>query len=244
MDVPHVQDGRVEFVGVPRGVGIENAAGILLDFARRRVALKAGLTTSPLLDLMRCNTLVEACGNEMKRASCQLLAGAFLFAASLAHATTINYFTTSLGGTDWRYDYTVSNDTLGMNLQEFTIYFDVNLFSNLAVLSSPADWDSLVVQPDLALPSNGFFDSLALFGGLTPGTSVGGFSVTFMFAGAGGPGSQAFDIVDPQTFAVLESGVTSRFVEPPSTVAEPNALPLLLLAGVFAAAGARLRATS
>jgi hypothetical protein len=152
----------------------------------------------------------------------------------------MEYFITSLGGSSWRYDYKVTNDSLTVDVEEFTIFFDYNHFSNLVVVSSPADWDSLVIQPDQVLPSDGFFDSLALIVGLAPGESVGGFSVSFTFAGVGTPGSQPFDIVDPETFAVLFSGVTALAVQPPNGVPEPGSLPLLLLAGLFAVA-ARLR---
>lgn len=55
-----------------------------------------------------------------------------LMSISWAHATTIDYTATQLGATRWRYDYTIHNDTLGGALDEFTIYFNENLFANLA----------------------------------------------------------------------------------------------------------------
>jgi hypothetical protein len=171
----------------------------------------------------------------MKKALLVFFAVTTLFSSS-AQATTINFFTTPLGGSSWRHEYTIMNDSLTTAIEEFTIFFDHSLFSNLAIASSPTDWDSIVIQPDPALPATGFFDSLALFGALAPGASLGGFSVTFMYAGFGNPGSQLFDIVDPQTFAVLDSGLTARI-----DLAEPGSLPLLLLAIFLTVISVRMR---
>jgi hypothetical protein len=126
-----------------------------------------------------------------------------------AHAVAISYDLASLGGNQYQYDYTVTNNTLASDLNEFTVFFDLGLYENLSVSASPANWDSLVVQPDAGLPDNGFFDSLALAGGVAPGATLGGFSVLFNWLGAGTPGSQSFDVVDPDSLATLESGHTT-----------------------------------
>jgi hypothetical protein len=128
-------------------------------------------------------------------------------ASAATRAAVITYEVTSLGGNDWRYDYTVENDG-SASIEQFTVYFDFGLFSNLAVAASPMDWDSIVVDPDVNIPADGFFDSVALVSGLAPGASLSGFSVTFTFLGSGAPGSQPFDIVDPANFEVLSSGRT------------------------------------
>lgn len=144
-------------------------------------------------------------------------------------AVVIQYEVTSLGGDDWRYDYVVKNDGSVSELLEFTIHFELGLTSNLAVVGSPADWDSLVAQPDGGIPADGFFDSLALAGGLLAGDSLGGFSVSFTWTGAGTPGAQAFDIVDPVSFEVLGSGTTQS-----AAVPEPAPWLLMLAAGAVA----------
>jgi len=135
---------------------------------------------------------------------------------SAASATLIEYELTNLSGNRWEYAYTVTNDSLGSALEELTIYFDATLFENLAVTGSPVGWDSLVVQPDLSLPDDGFFDSLSTLGGLAPAGSQSGFRVAFDFLGTGTPGAQPFEIVDPITFAVLDSGQTTAVPEPGS----------------------------
>lgn len=150
----------------------------------------------------------------------------FFSLASVAQAATVTYSTTYISANTWEYTYTVANNTLGANLEEFTIFFDVARYENLAVTGSPVAWDSLVVQPDPFLPDNGFLDSLALVAGIAPGASLSGFAVSFDYLGSGPPGPQPFDIVDPATFATLESGMT--------TVVPLPAAIWLLLAGLAA----------
>lgn len=143
---------------------------------------------------------------------------------SVAHATVIDYTSTALGGNRWRFDYTIHNDTLAAPLDEFTVFFNENLFANLADAAGPSGWDLLLIQPDTAIPAAGYFDGLALAGGIGAGAALGGFSVTFDYLGAGAPGAQLFSIVDPATFDELDSGVTQG----PNSVPLPGSLPLML----------------
>ncbi len=135
--------------------------------------------------------------------------GLFAMAPEMAQATTVTYSVLNSSDTTWQYDYTVTNDTLGSALREFTVFFDRTQYANLVVNGSPVDWDSLVAQPDNNLPDDGYFDSLNTATGLAIGASQSGFLVQFDFLGTGSPGSQAFNIVDPDTFDVLDSGSTS-----------------------------------
>jgi hypothetical protein len=137
---------------------------------------------------------------------------------SIGWSATITFGTTNVSGNIWTYDYSVSNNTLTSDIQEFTVFFDMGLYQNLSLAGSPVLWDSIVVQPDLQLPANGFFDSLALAGGIGVGASLSGFSVQFEYLGLGTPGAQPFDIVDPSTFLALESGVTTQVVPLPAAV--------------------------
>lgn len=133
-----------------------------------------------------------------------------LMATSLANATTVNYFSTQIGGSQWQYDYSISNDTLGFAIDEFTIYFDLGVYDSLSIVGTPAGWNDLVVQPGSFLGINdGYYDGLANGGSaLPPGQTIAGFSVQFNFLGAGTPTSQFFEIVDPNDFSVLDSGYT------------------------------------
>lgn len=164
-------------------------------------------------------------------AACAVLAPLCLIGS--ASAATISYQASHLGGTSWEYSYTITNDTLGVALEEFTIFFAVGEYQNLAVTASPIDWDSVVIEPNDQLPDDGYFDALAQVAGIPAGASFGGFKVSFDFLGVGTPGSQPFEFVDPDTFAVLESGNT--------TVVPLPAAGWLLGTGVLALVAGRRR---
>lgn len=132
----------------------------------------------------------------------------FLGVIVRAEATTISYDVNNIAGNRWEYSYTINNDTLSGDIEEFTIYFAVGSYENLIAGTTPGNWDSLVTQPDVLLPANGFYDSLALVSGIAPNASLSGFSVAFDFLGSGTPGSQPYDIIDPLTFQTLDSGNT------------------------------------
>jgi hypothetical protein len=135
------------------------------------------------------------------------MASSFVAFLPVANAQ-VAYTATEIGGSIWQYDYTLSNPLLDP-ASEFTIFFDLNKYSNLTVRASPGTWSSLVVQPDAGLPADGFFDTLSLNGGLLPGKSQSGFSVQTTYTGQGTPGSQLFNIVDSVTFAILDFGDTT-----------------------------------
>jgi hypothetical protein len=161
------------------------------------------------------------------RKICSTLAGvtAALLFQQTANATLISYEVINLAGNSWEYTYTVGNDTLGVDIEEFSVFFDLGLFANLIVGATPADWDPLVLQPDPAVPDDGLYDALALSAGITPGALLGGFSLRFDFLGEGAPGPQFFEILDAATFNVLDSGFTARAVAVP----EPGTMGLMAL---------------
>lgn len=160
-----------------------------------------------------------------------------------AHAAVITFASTSLGGNRWLYEYMVSASASEPAIEEFTIYFSPGRYDNLTVESSPGGWDSIVVQPDAAVPADGFFDSLTLGKSIGPGESRSGFSVSFDFMDTGAPGQQRFDIVDPISFSSIFSGMTSPAdTAPPSDVPEPSTIFLLAIGLGFLLIGApRLR---
>ena len=173
----------------------------------------------------------------MQRALVTLLAWLAILLCTIpaAHASRIGYTATALGGTQWRYDYAVGNTSLGVPIAEFTLFFSDSLYANLLAGPVPPGWDVLVAQPDAGIPASGYVDALALLGGIAPGATATGFSLTFDYLGGGSPGAQPFVIVDPVTFIQLETGVTQAVAIPlPAT-------PCLLLAGVLALACLRRR---
>jgi len=142
-----------------------------------------------------------------------------------------------LTGHQWTVDFTVTGDGSPAVINDFTVYFPDASFSALSLGASPSTWDSLVVQPDTTLHSPGFLDSLALGSGIGNGASVSGFDVRFTFLGSGNPPPLRFDINDANFHAVY-SGLASVTV---AAIPEPETA-LLMLLGLGAIAGARLRA--
>ncbi len=137
-------------------------------------------------------------------------------------ATVITTDLTNTSGNSWQAEYTVENNTLGSTIEEFTIWFDLGLYENISIVSTPSNWDPLVVQPDPSIPDDGFYDVLALGSGISSGSSLGGFTIMFDWLGGNSSMSQFFEVIDPFTWAVQDSGqttiVTASIPEPPSIV--------------------------
>jgi len=160
--------------------------------------------------------------------------------AQSAAAATINSSVTPLGGNSWQISITVLADGTPASLSGFTVFFPETDFSNLLVLGSPATWDSIVLQPDVAIPAAGVFDSVMLDRsvGLTAGQSQGGFAVSFDYLGAGTPGSLHYEITD-ENFQLLASGQTAVVPEPATWAQLFGGLGLLALLARRRADGSR-----
>jgi hypothetical protein len=162
-----------------------------------------------------------------------IVCGCLLSAAGLAAMTGISYETEYLGAGRWQYTYEVINlnlvvDSVPSAIEEFTIWFDTNLYDHLIVTTQAplsANWDEMVWQPDPLLSDPGAYDALALTSnsGIQIGQSVYGFSVSFDWLGQGTPGSQYYEIINPDTFETIDSGYT---------VPEPGSVVLLGLGAV------------
>ena len=125
----------------------------------------------------------------------------------------------------WEYSYRVSGLPLTAG-HGFTIFFDLSLCT---LLQSPppfanADFDLLVVQPDLALSSNGFYDAQAL---RSNPSFAAPFKLRFVWLGTGGatPGAQPYTVYNAD-FSTQSQGQTTD-------VPEPSALALHLTVAVF-----------
>ncbi len=154
----------------------------------------------------------------------------------------ICYNVTDLGGGRWQYDWTVTNSAdLGVDpLEGFTIYFDYDNYNNLVVEGDLADWDELVFQRDSFFDTNnilnkldGIYDAMALGSGLNVGQSQSGFSCSFDWLGTGTPGSQYYEIYDPDDFSVLADGYTQPCTT--NVIPAPAALILALIGAPIAA---------
>ena len=139
-----------------------------------------------------------------------------LFPVGKSYAIQILYEAANLADTTpgedlWQYSYTVSDYSFDMDYG-FTIHFDYSLYSNLE--DPPPyvndEWDPIVWQPDTAIPDDGAYDALALQDGASLADP---FVVSFVWLGSGVPGSQFFDVYDPD-FNTIESGNTAPVPEP------------------------------
>ena len=158
-------------------------------------------------------------------------------AAPRAEATVIEFRAVDLAdvvaGEDlWMYDYFVSDFVFAAD-QGFSTYFDPLLYANLQAVPQSSDWDPIAVQPDLALPSAGFYDALALVNGAS---LVDPFTVMFVWLGGAGsaPGSQAF------TVNQFDAAGNVSFLETGQTVAQGSAAVPEPATGLVFAVGAAL----
>jgi hypothetical protein len=144
--------------------------------------------------------------------------------------TQIRYDIADLGLGRWQYTYEVKNISLPEPISEFTIWFGIGSYDNLAIatLDPPANnWDEIVWQPEPFLGDDGGYDALAKGLNINVGESVTGFSVSFDWMGVGTPSSQFYEIVVPNTspMQVIDSGWT---------VPEPGTVVLLGFGAVWA----------
>lgn len=152
---------------------------------------------------------------------------------------TIHYDLVHVSGNIYKYIYTITNNApggYGAPVRLFDILFDTSLYAeNTLQIVTPSglhsQWSEVVLA---SLPgSPALYDSLALQGGIPAGTSVSGFSVQFTYLGTGTPGVQPFQIFDPGTFQLLQTGQTAG----DSTVGAPASSTLSLIAMGIGLAG-------
>lgn len=133
-----------------------------------------------------------------------------------------------LSGGRWQYTYDVTNANIMAGVFEFTIYFNFDLYDGLMVESNgvlAATWDEIVWDPMDRPGIAGGYDALAEVFAIGPAMTASGFSVSFDWLGEGMPGSQDYEIVNPDTFEVIDSG---------QTIPEPATLLLFGLSALLA----------
>lgn len=147
--------------------------------------------------------------------------------SAFSQATVVNGDFTNAGGIAWTMDIKVTNDGTQPLVGNFTVFFDYGSASNLVLVSSPASWDTLVLQPDDGLASAGNLDSLPLDAAdkLSNGRFVSGFKVRFDWSAAVAPSSFVYTIND-DNFNALEAGFTTAASAP---IPEPKSYALLVL---------------
>lgn len=181
----------------------------------------------------------------MKKILVFILATVFLLGfAGMSMATKIEYTATDNGGGNYTLEFTVFNNTLAEDIEWFSVYFGetadgLNYTNGLAFSNfspddwgtgtepQPADWFSYSFEPS-ALDQPGQFNSDAEMVGIAAGHSLGGFTVSFDWTGAGSYGGLYFEVgnFDGFDFNWLDDG----FTELPQTtpgVPEPATMCLL-----------------
>ncbi len=140
---------------------------------------------------------------------------ALFSATGFSALTQIRYEVTDLGGGQWQYNYEVKNLALAGPIEEFSIFFDADLTTNLEIATagtSAGSWDEIVWQPLPTINDPGGYDALALTGGIQIGAPVSGFAVRFNYLGVDVPGDQYYKIIEPTSFDTIDYGYT--FPEP------------------------------
>jgi hypothetical protein len=173
----------------------------------------------------------------MIRTTLALLLGLSLMPFA-AQAIGVDFVLSNVGDGRYRYDYTIRNDgSLGAatELALVDLLFDPAQYdeSSLTNVSSPltaTDWN----QQFLASAPGGVpaaFDLFAVGSGIAVGSYASGFAVEFRWLGNGRPGSQPFEVYDPQTFGLLQQGMTTPVPEPETWLMFFVGTPLLAVLG-------------
>ncbi len=162
-----------------------------------------------------------------------------LYAMPAPPNTLIKYNLVKLGEQQYRYDYTITNltSTNTTPIQLFDITFDTLLYDeNSLVITTPAplsdQWSEVLL---FSITGESLIYDVFSVAGVLDGQSAGVFSVEFQWQGTGIPTPQSFEIYDPDTFVVIESGTTQlqQFIDntaPNVPVANPlQAVPTLSL---------------
>lgn len=104
---------------------------------------------------------------------------------------------------------------------QFTVFFDYEKYSDLEIETTgplSQTWDEIKWNPVANLGLQGGYDAQAEQFVIGPSMTATGFSVSFNWLGDGMPGSQFYEIIDPDTQMTIDAG---------STVPEPASIFLL-----------------
>jgi hypothetical protein len=125
-----------------------------------------------------------------------------------------------LGGNKYQYVYTVTNDGslgAGVAVKLFDIVFDPANYreSSLKIVTSAplnTQWNETILFSAPAIPAA--YSSFSSTTGIAKNAKASGFSIEFEWIGAGMPSTQTFQVFDPNTFSLLEQGITTVRVMP------------------------------
>ena len=132
-------------------------------------------------------------------------------------AGTIQYDVYSLGGSSYRYDYSVSGIFFQAN-QVLDIRFDPSLYGTLSNGMAPSGFVAILLQPNNPPGDSGDYKALAL---LDEPAFSGMFSVEVVYLGSGTPGSQQFVVDQYDGRGVFQQHTTTAGITTTSEVPEP-----------------------
>lgn len=175
-----------------------------------------------------------------------LLLLAALPTSAVPPSTSIQYTVVPVGGNVYRYVYSITNNAAqgGTSVQLFDILFDTTLYDEPSLqIVTPSglhtQWSEILLNT-VGVDVPALYDALSLTGGIPPGSTVSGFSVQFTWLGPGTPGSQPFQVYDPNTFQLLQTGQSTAIPSPVPTPATSTVSLLLIAAGLLLTASYRL----
>jgi hypothetical protein len=169
-------------------------------------------------------------------------AAAIFFAACLVQAVgaaTVSYTLDDLGYGSWQYNYTITNDDMATPIANIDIFFDYNLYDNLAVTAFGDwtdfgddtgmwgdDWFLMWSSPNSIFNMDGILALIGFGSGIDIGDYLTGFSVSFDWLGGVGtmPAGNQMVVFWDANFSYLGDGYTS-----PDVPAVPEPQTFLLL---------------
>lgn len=175
--------------------------------------------------------------------------GALLLLFSVnSHAAIIEQETTLIGGSTYRLDFNIVNDSIASGIFHWFVTLDRTLFENLVVLSGPVGWDTFAINSGadnhtFGAQPPGFFPAPPGFPFVSLGNEQGGFSLQVDFLGSGvipflpgGVANEDFS-VEVGDFTLNSPLVTVSGTPtnpgpgtPPTAVPEPSTVLLLAIA--------------
>lgn len=170
----------------------------------------------------------------LARCAFSIAMGSGLAATAPAHAASVTFVAVDLAdvtpGEDlWQYGYVIRGP--------LDPFYAVNLLFSptdyrgltLDEVSDPGSIDVVLTEPDPGLPADGQGTATALLA--LSGTDTAGLKISFIWTGAGTPGSQTFQVLD-DLFNVVQIGVTTP-PAPPGVDAPPTAFLALAALGAM-----------
>ena len=158
----------------------------------------------------------------------------FILLATSAKATLIEFTATNVGANTYELVYDITNDDVAVGLEEISVFYDWSVFTNISVTTSFIDWDIIAIQGDSFFGDDGFVDALTFGSAINLGDTFTNFmTVTLDCFACDFTAGQYFEVLNPNTFSVLSSGMTINNSTPPVDVPEPISFGLFISALFF-----------